>query len=86
MPKLGSKKHPVVLRVSSERRAHEVVELCAEHGFQYIVEISPGESEDIADLDRALATPMPAHVTSVGRNNPCPCGSGKKYKHCHGQK
>jgi preprotein translocase subunit SecA len=21
----------------------------------------------------------------VARNNPCPCGSGKKYKHCHGQ-
>jgi len=20
----------------------------------------------------------------VGRNSPCPCGSGKKYKHCHG--
>jgi preprotein translocase subunit SecA len=22
---------------------------------------------------------------SVGRNDPCPCGSGKKYKHCHGK-
>jgi len=22
---------------------------------------------------------------NVGRNDPCPCGSGKKYKHCHGQ-
>jgi preprotein translocase subunit SecA len=21
----------------------------------------------------------------VGRNAPCPCGSGKKYKHCHGK-
>jgi uncharacterized protein YecA (UPF0149 family) len=21
----------------------------------------------------------------VGRNDPCPCGSGKKYKKCHGQ-
>jgi preprotein translocase subunit SecA len=21
----------------------------------------------------------------VGRNDPCPCGSGKKYKNCHGQ-
>ncbi|HOW61487.1 MAG TPA: SEC-C metal-binding domain-containing protein, partial [Candidatus Contendobacter sp.] len=21
----------------------------------------------------------------IGRNEPCPCGSGKKYKHCHGQ-
>jgi hypothetical protein len=22
-------------------------------------------------------------VVRVGRNDPCPCGSGKKYKHCH---
>jgi hypothetical protein len=25
-----------------------------------------------------------AQVPVVGRNEPCPCGSGKKYKHCHG--
>jgi preprotein translocase subunit SecA len=24
-------------------------------------------------------------VPPVGRNEPCPCGSGKKYKHCHGK-
>ena len=24
-------------------------------------------------------------VAKVGRNDPCPCGSGKKYKHCHGR-
>ncbi len=24
-------------------------------------------------------------MPKVGRNDPCPCGSGKKYKHCHGQ-
>ena len=29
--------------------------------------------------------PMPAHAEKqVGRNDPCPCGSGKKYKNCHG--
>ncbi|MEJ2287814.1 MAG: SEC-C metal-binding domain-containing protein [Deinococcales bacterium] len=28
----------------------------------------------------------PIHVDKkVGRNDPCPCGSGKKYKHCHGR-
>jgi ectoine hydroxylase-related dioxygenase (phytanoyl-CoA dioxygenase family) len=27
----------------------------------------------------------PASLGKVGRNDPCPCGSGKKYKHCHGQ-
>jgi len=27
----------------------------------------------------------PSTWGKVGRNEPCPCGSGKKYKHCHGQ-
>ena len=30
--------------------------------------------------------PMPVHVEKkIGRNDPCPCGSGKKYKNCHGK-
>ena len=28
--------------------------------------------------------PAPAPTAKVGRNDPCPCGSGKKYKKCHG--
>jgi preprotein translocase subunit SecA len=28
---------------------------------------------------------MPDGWRSTGRNNPCPCGSGKKFKHCHGR-
>jgi preprotein translocase subunit SecA len=37
------------------------------------------------------ARPQGGNVTlvrsqpKVGRNDPCPCGSGKKYKHCHGR-
>ncbi|MFT4171461.1 MAG: SEC-C metal-binding domain-containing protein, partial [Rhodocyclaceae bacterium] len=45
-----------------------------------------------ADYDEALASaatakpaPMQNLVPHVGRNDPCPCGSGKKYKHCHGR-
>ena len=30
------------------------------------------------------ATQAAGNVPQVGRNDPCPCGSGKKYKHCHG--
>ncbi len=29
--------------------------------------------------------PQPVHVKKVGRNDPCPCGSGKKYKNCCGR-
>ena len=30
------------------------------------------------------AAPFVRQERKVGRNEPCPCGSGKKYKHCHG--
>ncbi|MBK8414821.1 MAG: preprotein translocase subunit SecA [Bacteroidetes bacterium] len=34
---------------------------------------------------RQVAKPQPVRVDpKVGRNDPCPCGSGKKYKNCHG--
>jgi preprotein translocase subunit SecA len=37
-------------------------------------------------MSRLAVTPKAEPVTShkVGRNDPCPCGSGKKYKRCHG--
>jgi preprotein translocase subunit SecA len=40
-----------------------------------------------AAADDAPAAPAPFVRASekVGRNDPCPCGSGKKYKHCHGR-
>ena len=58
----------------------------------------PPEMENVqyhhADYDEALATANPERnvaqpevnlAPKVGRNDPCPCGSGKKYKHCHGK-
>ena len=46
---------------------------------------APGESGDAeqrgADGDEAETDPY----AKVGRNQPCPCGSGKKFKHCHGK-
>lgn len=35
--------------------------------------------------DVAVASAPVRSEQKVGRNEPCPCGSGKKYKHCHGQ-
>ena len=37
------------------------------------------------DLDRRQKTEPVRVEKKVGRNDPCPCGSGKKYKQCHGQ-
>jgi preprotein translocase subunit SecA len=44
------------------------------------------ELRQIADGEMPLAAPLPfvREGEKVGRNDPCPCGSGKKFKHCHG--
>lgn len=42
-----------------------------------------GESEQGAEP--AKQAPMTRDGRKVGRNEPCPCGSGKKYKQCHGK-
>lgn len=39
---------------------------------------------DIADATRPNV-PITRAAPKVGRNVPCPCGSGRKYKHCHGR-
>ena len=46
-----------------------------------------GANVDYSSID-SFATVGPygeRRVIKVGRNDPCPCGSGKKYKHCHGR-
>ena len=44
------------------------------------------EAQDFAEAEAAAAQAMPADAyPKVGRNDPCPCGSGKKYKQCHGK-
>ncbi len=35
--------------------------------------------------DAAATQPIERQFAKVGRNDPCPCGSGKKFKHCHGK-
>jgi preprotein translocase subunit SecA len=42
------------------------------------------EGHDFAEAAAATASPADAYP-KVGRNDPCPCGSGKKYKQCHGK-
>jgi preprotein translocase subunit SecA len=50
------------------------------------VEIRQQETEAPAEAGPADAAPAAAAPRrKVSRNEPCPCGSGKKYKHCHGR-
>ncbi|MGN6150481.1 MAG: preprotein translocase subunit SecA [Lysobacteraceae bacterium] len=50
--------------------------------FQHADTGGYGSDEEAGSPDYQLADD---DLPKVGRNDPCPCGSGKKYKHCHGQ-
>ena len=61
-----------------EQAAHEIEERAEHiHNVTYTAPDESGEAQSVTDAN----TVIPA----VGRNDPCPCGSGKKYKHCHGR-
>jgi preprotein translocase subunit SecA len=80
----------------AERRAEEAARALKNIQYQH-ADFSPGVGDDAAEqLPGGVAVavreppreqPMPVSRSTqkVGRNDPCPCGSGKKYKQCHGK-
>ncbi len=63
-------------------QAAEVMEAQAEQ-IANMTYTHPNEDGSVSsEIDPATAL---ADVPKVGRNDPCPCGSGKKYKACHGK-
>jgi preprotein translocase subunit SecA len=55
-------------------------------GFQANREPAPGAAGPQEQSPAKAGKPQPIQVgPKTGRNDPCPCGSGKKYKHCHGR-
>jgi len=84
--KLGTEKNPATINVQTEERAKELESVFKENGWQYSIELEPDKPEDISDLEILLNPPKTKIAeVKVGRNEPCPCGSGKKYKKCCGQ-
>lgn len=61
-----------------------------QHNIQY-QHAAPEVPEAQAHIEDGQEKPLPSNVTfirgtpKVGRNDPCPCGSGKKFKQCHGK-
>ena len=49
------------------------------------VSLITGEAAEVDSSRQSSAAPSDPAFTNVGRNDPCPCGSGKKYKKCHGR-
>ena len=83
MAKLGSEKNPAIARVKTFERAEEIMALCNERGWKISEGIEPDKPEDISDVERLL-NPLiiKRDKPKVGRNDPCPCGSGLKFKKC----
>lgn len=75
----------MTVRVQSSEQVGQAAEALEQQGehlsnVRYTAPTETGEVETRLDAATAVAA-----VPKVGRNDPCPCGSGKKYKHCHGK-
>ncbi|MBK9495399.1 MAG: preprotein translocase subunit SecA [Xanthomonadales bacterium] len=75
-----------VQRLEAEERRRAEAEV-ARMQFQHESVGGLGVDEEAAQVQQAQGTQQPIVNADpkVGRNDPCPCGSGKKYKHCHGR-
>ncbi len=82
MAKLGTERRPIIVRVHTDEKATYVADTCEKNGWHYIIGFEPDKPEDISDLEKMLNPPKPVITDKIGRNDPCPCGSGKKFKKC----
>ena len=79
------------VRVQSSDQLNDAAQRMEEQAEQianvtYTVPTESGEAETIVDANTQRAPAVAAAaVPRVGRNDPCPCGSGQKYKLCHGK-
>lgn len=72
-----------VLEAEEQRRAALAHSMRFEH--EAITNALMAESTEEAGENNVAAIPFRRQDKKVGRNENCPCGSGKKFKHCHGQ-
>jgi preprotein translocase subunit SecA len=76
----------MTVRIQSQDQAAEAAQALEEQAghLSNVTYSSPNEDGSVSQqADTGLLGEAP--VPKVGRNDPCPCGSGKKYKHCHGK-
>ena len=69
------------------RLRREAEELAKRMQFQHAAApaLEPDAPQSEGEAAGAAAVAAVRTEPKIGRNEPCPCGSGKKYKHCHGQ-
>ncbi|QTN23932.1 preprotein translocase subunit SecA [Rhizobacter sp. AJA081-3] len=75
----------MTVRIQSEEEAVKAAEAIEEQAerISNVTYTHPNEDGSVSE-EPDVAT-VAAEVPKVGRNDPCPCGSGKKYKQCHGR-
>ena len=82
--KLGTEKNPAIVSVQTKKRMKEVATIFEKNGWKYTIGLEPDKPEDITDLDILLNPPKTVVAEKkIGRNDPCSCGSGEKFKRCY---
>ena len=75
-----------VEKVDDQRRQQaENKDVNYQHAQASAIDEAAGSSPEQPEQKPAAHTPYVRGGRKVGRNDPCPCGSGKKYKQCHGK-
>jgi len=72
------------VRVQSAEQISQAAEQLEERA-ESISNVTYTAPTETGDAETVAAAPQAGAVPRVGRNDPCPCGSGKKYKACHGK-
>jgi preprotein translocase subunit SecA len=75
----------MTVRIQSQEQVAQAAEAIEERAGQMFNVTYTHPNEDGSVSQEADAATAVAAVPKVGRNEPCPCGSGKKYKNCHGK-
>ncbi len=75
----------LTVRIQTQEEVSQAAEAIEERATQVSnVTYTPPNEDGSVSAETDPATTV-AEVPRVGRNDPCPCGSGKKYKLCHGK-
>jgi preprotein translocase subunit SecA len=75
----------MTVRIQSQEQVSEAAQAIEAQASQVSNVTYTHPNEDGSVTEEADVATQVAAVPKVGRNDPCPCGSGKKYKHCHGR-
>ena len=81
--KVGSEESPLTLLVKTEARKLEIEQIVKDNALFANIDVNAEHAENIAELDGFLNKPKSTTVEKKPqRNDPCCCGSAKKYKKC----